>query len=124
MNCVILKGNCGRDPQIREFENGSKIATFSLAVTERGYKTKDGKEIPDRTDWLNIVARGGLAGICEKYVKKGSAIVVQGKIRNREYEVDGEKRTQTEIHIDELELLGTPDKQENHDSRDKGGMPF
>ena len=108
MNKVILKGNCGRDPEITNFENGGKVAQFSLATTERGYKTRDGKDIPDRTDWHNIVVkRSGLAGVCEQYVKKGTPLLIVGKIQTREYtDNSGTKRYVTEINVEELELLG------------------
>lgn len=108
MNKVILKGNCGRDPEITNFENGGKVAQFSLATTERGYKTRDGKDIPDHTDWHNIVVkRSGLAGVCEQYVKKGTPLLIVGKIQTREYnDNSGTKRYVTEIVVEEMELLG------------------
>lgn len=105
-NKTILEGRLGADPLIKAFDNGSKIATFSIATTERGYKTKDGKDIPDRTDWHNIVVRGGLVSIVEKYVKKGGQLLVSGKLKNREYEKDGHKIRVTEIHAEEIDLIG------------------
>ena len=108
MNKVILRGNVGQDPQITNFENGGKVAQFSLATTERGYKTQDGREIPDVTDWHNIVVkRSGLAGICEQYVKKGTPLLIIGKVRTREYQDNaGQTRYITEIIVEEMELLG------------------
>ena len=108
MNKVILRGNVGQDPQITNFENGGKVAQFSLATTERGYKTQDCREIPDVTDWHNIVVkRSGLAGICEQYVKKGTPLLIIGKIRTREYQDNaGQTRYITEIIVEEMELLG------------------
>lgn len=116
MNLVVLKGNVGQDPKIKEFENG-KIANFSLAVTERGYKTKDGKEIPDRTDWINcVVKKSGLAKVCEEYVKKGTPLLVTGKITTRSYEDNnGQSRYITEILVDELELLGNKPAEKESD---------
>ena len=77
MNIVILKGNVGQDPKITTFDNGGKVAQFTLATTERGYKKQDGAEVPDKTDWHNIVVRrSGLAGICEQYVKKGTPLLL------------------------------------------------
>ena len=109
MNLVILKGNVGQDPRITNFDDGGKVAQFTLATTERGFKTKDGKEIPDETTWHNIVVkRTGLAGICEQYVKKGSPLLVSGKIKKRKYNDQyGNEKEITEIHVDELELLGS-----------------
>lgn len=108
MNKVFLRGNVGQDPQITNFDNGGKVAQFSLATTERGYKTQDGREIPDVTDWHNIVVkRSGLAGICEQYVKKGTPLLIIGKIRIREYQDNaGQTRYITEIIVEEMELLG------------------
>lgn len=108
MNKVILRGNVGQDPQITNFDKGGKVAQFSLATTERGYKTQDGREIPDVTDWHNIVVkRSGLAGICEQYVKKGTPLLIIGKVRTREYQDNaGQTRYITEIIVEEMELLG------------------
>lgn len=114
MNIVILRGNVGQDPKITTFKDGGKVAQFSLATTERGYKTKEGKEIPDVTDWHNIVVkRTGMADVCEKYVKKGSPLLIKGKIRTREYEDNGgQTRYVTEIIVEDMELLGGGKKSE------------
>lgn len=114
MNIVILKGNVGQDPKITTFDNGGKVAQFTLATTERGYKKQDGSETPDKTDWHNIVVRrSGLAGICEQYVKKGTPLLLTGKIRTREYQ-DGEGKSRyiTEILVDEMELLGNQKREQ------------
>ena len=114
MNKVILRGNTGQDAKITTFPNGGKVAQFSLATTERGYKKEDGTEIPDITDWHNIVVkRTGLVNVCEKFVKKGTSVLVVGKVRTREYDDNnGQKRWITEIIVDELELQGGNTKQE------------
>lgn len=108
MNVAILKGNVGQDPKITTFQDGGKVAQFTLATTERGFKTKDGKEIPDKTEWHNIVVkRTGLAGVCEQYVRKGTPLLVQGRIETRDYtDNSGQKRYITEIVVEEMELLG------------------
>ena len=108
MNKVILKGNVGKDPQITNFEQGGKVAQFSLATTERGYKTKDGKEIPEETTWHNIVVRRtGLAEVCEMFVKKGTPLLIVGKIKTRDYQDNsGQTRYITEVYVEEMELLG------------------
>lgn len=133
MNKAILKGFVGQDPKITNFDNGGKVAQFTLATTERGYKTQDGKEIPDEITWHNIVVRrSGLAGICEQYVKKGTPLLIVGKIKTRSYEDNnGQTRYVTEIHVDELELLSSGNK-ENHEptpapepqTNNKDDMPF
>ena len=109
MNKVILRGNVGQDPKITLFDNGGKVAQFSLATTERGYKKEDGTEVPDITVWHNIVVkRTGLAGICEQYVKKGTPLLIVGKLRTRDYDDNaGQKRYVTEVIVEEMELLGT-----------------
>lgn len=109
MNKVILRGNVGQDPKITTFDNGGKVAQFSLATTERGYKKEDGTEVPDVTDWHNIVVkRSGLAGICQQYVKKGTPLLIVGKLRTRDYDDNaGQKRYVTEVIVEEMELLGT-----------------
>ena len=77
MNKVFLKGNVGQDPRITTFQDGGKVAQFTLATTERGFTTRDGKQIPDVTDWHNIVVkRTGLAGVCEQFVKKGTPLLI------------------------------------------------
>ncbi len=108
MNFVVLKGNVGQDPKITNFQDGGKVAQFSLATTERGYETKDGRKIQPQTTWHNIVVkRSGLAGVCEQYVKKGIPLLIVGKVQTREYtDNSGIKRYVTEIVVDEMELLG------------------
>ena len=106
MQKVILIGNLGKDPEVKAFDNGGKVANFTVGVTERGYKTKDGKEIPDHTELYNcVVKQNGLAGVVEQYVKKGNKVFVEGKMRTREYEKEGQKRYLTELVVDSLELL-------------------
>lgn len=113
MNKVFLKGNVGQDPRITNFENGGKVAQFTLATTERGFKTRDGKEIPDVTDWHKIVVKQtGLAGVCEQFVKKGTPLLIVGKIRTSDYrDESGNTRYITEIVVDEMELLGKKPEQ-------------
>lgn len=125
MNLVVLRGNCGGNPQVKNFENGGKIATFSLATTERGYTNKVGKEIPDRVVWHNIVIRrAGLIDVCNMYVGKGSSVLVVGKIETREYKDNsGQTRYVTEIIADELELLGGKEKEQKQEKA-TGDIPF
>lgn len=108
MNKVFLKGNVGQDPKITNFENGGKVAQFTLATTERARKTSDGREIPEETTWHNIVVRrSGLAGVCEQFVKKGTPLLIVGRISNRSYtDNSGQTRYVTEIIVEEMELLG------------------
>lgn len=114
MNKVFLKGNVGKDPQITNFQNGGKVAQFTLATTERGYETQDGRRIEPQTTWHNIVVkRTGLAGVCEQHVKKGTSLLIVGKIQTREYTDNaGQTRYVTEIIVEEMELLGKKPGQE------------
>lgn len=127
MNIVILKGNVGQDPRITTFEEGGKVAQFSLATTET-YKNKEGEK-KELTTWHNIVVRRpGLATICEQYVKKGTPLLIQGAIRTREYtDKDGVQKSITEINVEELELLGTGNKREEAPApapAQNGDLPF
>ena len=105
MHKIIVIGNVGQDPQIKSFENGGKVANFSVADTERAFKTKEGKEIPEHTEWFRCVARAGIADTIEKYVKKGNKVGITGKLKTREYEDKGEKKSVTELIVESLELL-------------------
>lgn len=108
MNKVFLRGYVGQDPKCTTFPDGGMVAQFTLATTERGYKTQDGREIEEKTDWHNIVVRrSGLAGICKDYVKKGTPLLIIGKLQTRSYQDNaGQTRYVTEIVVEEMELLG------------------
>lgn len=107
VNKVILIGNVGKDPDIRYFDNGSAVVNFPLATTERGYTAANGTQIPDRTEWHNVVCWRGLAKVAEQFVKKGTQLFVEGKIRTRSYDdQNGIKRYVVEVYADNLELLG------------------
>lgn len=107
VNKVILIGNVGKDPDIRYFDNGSAVVNFSLATTERGYTAANGTQVPDRTEWHNIVCWRGLAKVAEQFVKKGTQLYIEGRIRTRSYDdQNGVKRYVVEIYADNMELLG------------------
>lgn len=112
VNKVILIGNVGKDPEVRYLENGVAVASLTLATSERGYTTQAGVQVPERTDWHNIVLWRGLAEVAEKYVRKGSQIYVEGKIRTRSYDdQNGTKRYVTEIFADTMQMLSRRDGQ-------------
>ena len=104
VNQVILIGNVGKEPEIRVFENGIKVATFSVATSTGGYKKQDGTDVPEKTSWHNIIAWRGLADISEKFVHKGDKLTVIGSISYREYEKDGVKKFITDILASDLVL--------------------
>lgn len=117
VNKVILLGNLGQDPTVRTFDNGDKVANFSVATTDRGFTTKDGKEVPDKTEWHNCTATRGLADIVEKYVKKGDKLYIEGKLMTRKYQdKNGEDRYITEIRVQQIEML-TPKGSNNNDGK-------
>ncbi|MDO4181412.1 MAG: single-stranded DNA-binding protein [Bacteroidales bacterium] len=106
VNKVILIGNVGKDPDVRYLDNGVAVATFSLATTDRAYTLQNGTQVPERTEWHNIVLWRGLAQTAEKYVHKGDKLYIEGKIRSRFYDdQNGIKRTIVEIFADNMEML-------------------
>ena len=107
VNKVILIGNVGRDPDVRYTAPGQPVASFSLATTERGYTASNGTQVPDRTEWHNIVMWGKNAEIAEKYIRKGSQLYIEGKLRTRTWEDKNLiKRQVTEIYADTFDFLG------------------
>ncbi len=114
VNKVILIGNVGKDPEVRYFDNGAAVVNFTLATTERGYTAANGTQVPDRTEWHNIVLWRGLAKVAEQYVKKGTQVYIEGKIRSRTYDdQQGIKRYVYEIFADNMELLGKRSSEDN-----------
>ena len=106
LNKVMLIGNLGRDPEIRVTPQGQKVATFSIATTER-YTHKSGEK-KENTEWHNIVAWRKLAEIVESYVKKGSTVYIEGKLTTRTWDdaQTGQKRYKTEIVCSNFQMLG------------------
>ena len=119
LNKVMLIGNVGRDPEVRYLEgnNGAKVATFPLATTER-YRDRNG-ETHENTEWHNIVAWRSTADMVEKYVRKGTQLYVEGRIRTRSWDDQtGNKRYVTEIVADNMQLLG---KKSDNPAASQGG---
>lgn len=108
VNKVILVGNVGRDPEIRYVET-RPVASFSLATTERAYTTASGAQIPERTEWHNIVMWDKSAEVAEKYIRKGAKLYIEGKLRTRTWEDRNTiKRTITEIYVEAFDILSRP----------------
>jgi len=106
LNKVQLIGNVGKDPDVRYLDNGVAVATFPLATTDRAYTLANGTQVPERTEWHNIVLWRGLAETAEKYVHKGDKLYIEGKIRSRSYDdQNGIKRYIVEIFADNMEML-------------------
>ncbi len=105
-NNVQLIGRLGAKPEIKSFENGKKMANFNLATNE-SYKNQKGEKI-EETQWHRLTAWGKIAEIAEKYTDKGMEVAISGKLVHRSYEdKQGEKKFVTEIHVNELLLLGS-----------------
>ena len=108
INKVILIGNVGQDPEIRytgDVNNGTKVATLRVATTER-YRDRNGN-LQEHTEWHSIVVWRNTADVVEKYVKKGTQVYIEGRLRTRSWDdQNGNKRYVTEIVADTLQLLG------------------
>ena len=104
-NKVQLIGNLGAKPEIKDTENGKKLAQFNIATSE-SYRNAKGEKVTE-TQWHRIVAWGKLAEIAEKYLDKGKEVAIEGKLVNRSYsDKDGNKKYITEIQLNELLMLG------------------
>ena len=123
LNKVILIGNVGRDPEVRYFDSGAAVANFPLATSERGYTLANGTVVPERTEWHNVVVRRDLVSFVEKWVKKGSGLYVEGKIRTRSYDdQSGVKRYVTEIVAENVEFVGNGPKREVAEGAETGSF--
>ena len=108
LNKVTLIGNVGKDPEIKTFASGNKVANITLATTER-YKDRNGEQ-KEETEWHSVQAFGKLADVVERFVHKGSLLYLDGKIRTRSYEADGRTMYRMEILADHIQML---DRREN-----------
>ncbi|TVR77169.1 MAG: single-stranded DNA-binding protein [Chitinophagaceae bacterium] len=124
LNKVMLIGHLGKDPEVPQLSNSTnKLAKFPLATSE-SYKDKSGQLIT-QTEWHNVVIWGNLADIASNYLKKGSHVYVEGKIRTRSYDKDGQKMWFTEIVADSFQMLDKKSDNEggsNYDSEPQGQM--
>ncbi len=119
LNKVMLIGNVGRDPEVRYLDGnaaaggqGTKVATFTLATTER-YRDRNG-ELRENTEWHNIVAWRNSADVAEKFVHKGTQLFIEGRLRTRSWtDQAGTKKFTTEIIVDNLQLLGRREDNQN-----------
>lgn len=110
LNKVLIIGNCGKDPEVR-MAGEAKVATINVATTER-YRDRNG-EIRENTEWHTVVAWRNTADVVERFVRKGTQLYVEGKLRTRSWDDNGQKRYVTEIMADNIQLLG---KKENTSS--------
>jgi single-strand DNA-binding protein len=120
VNKVILVGNVGKDPETRYLDESTAITKFPMATSET-YKNRQGERV-STTEWHNVVLWRGLAQVAEKYVKKGTQIYIEGRIKTRSYDdAEGNKKYITEIVGDQMQLLGRrPDDDGNRGDGDGG----
>ena len=123
VNKVILIGNLGKDPDIRYLDNGVAVANMSIATTEN-YKNKKGDRV-SQTEWHEIVLWRGLAEIAEKYLKKGSSVYIEGKIRtNKWVDKEGVTRNKVEIMADKMNMLSKSINNEDLSDNSLDDLPF
>jgi single-strand DNA-binding protein len=104
VNKVILIGRLGKDPEVRNLDNGAVVANFSIATSE-SYKDRTTGEKKEITEWHNIVLWRGLAEIAQKYLRKGDMVYIEGKLRTRSWEKEGVTRYTTEVVADNMTML-------------------
>lgn len=121
LNKVLLLGRLGKDPEIKNFDNGGSIASFSLA-TSRHWKDKQGQK-QEATDWHNIVFNGPLVDVISKYVHKGDLLLVEGMLRTRKWEKDGQTNYVTEVVGSNMQLMPKASNQ-NQSEGAKPASPF
>ena len=111
MHYTLVTGNLGNNPKIKTFENGGKVATFSVGVTERAYTTSTGIQVPQHTEWYDCVAKNGFADTVEKYVKKGYKVSIICVKHTRKYkDSENKERKIEEFVVKKLEILTPKDK--------------
>ncbi|HKZ37872.1 MAG TPA: single-stranded DNA-binding protein [Chryseolinea sp.] len=104
-NSVKLIGHLGKDPEVKTFDSGKKVAKFTIATTD-SFKNQKGEKVQD-TQWHNLVIWGKLADVAGQFLKKGSEVAIEGKLVHKVYETSaGEKRFTTEISVNEMLMLG------------------
>ena len=118
VNKAILLGHLGKDPDVRYLEGGVAVGQFSLATTKRAQTLPNGTQIPERTEWHNIVVWRGIAETAKKYLHKGYKVYVEGEIRSRSFEdKNGVRHTVVEIFAESMEMV-TVKQQTQHASSD------
>ena len=121
LNKVMLIGNVGKNPEVRYLENNAKVASFSLATSEK-YRDREGR-VKEITEWHSIVTWRSMADVVEKYVRKGTLLYVEGRLRTRSWnDRSGNTRYETEIMADNMQLLGrAPEQQDGNIRQEQDG---
>lgn len=126
LNRAQIIGNLGDDPKVRTINNdGAKAASFNVATTERGFTLPNGTQVPERTEWHNVVCFGKLADVVDKYLKKGAKVYIEGKMRTRSYDdKNGIKRYVTEIYAENMVMLDSRQQQQPQEQNQQEDVPF
>ena len=121
VNKVIIVGNLGRDPEVRSFPSGDRVANVTIATTDK-WKDKQSGEMKEATEWHRVVFNGRLAEIVEQYLKKGSQVYVEGSLRTRKWtDQQGVEKYTTEIRADQMQMLGSRQGMGGGGAPDGGG---
>lgn len=123
VNIAIVVGFVGDEPRVNTTQSGRKVASFSVATTEKGYTAQNGTTYPDKTEWHNIVCWGKTADVVERYIHKGSSLYIQGKMRTRSYNKDGITRYVTEIECEMMQMLDRRTDSVNGYSQQSASQP-
>jgi single-strand DNA-binding protein len=125
VNKVIIVGNLGRDPEMRTFPSGDRVANVTIATTDK-WKDKTSGEMKEATEWHRVVFNGRLAEIAGEYLRKGSQVYVEGSIRTRKYtDKEGVERQISEVRADMMQMLGSRQGMggPSHDDEEGGRRP-
>ena len=121
VNKVIIVGNLGRDPEVRTFPSGDRVANVTVATTDK-WKDKQTGEAKEATEWHRVVFNGRLADIAAEYLRKGSQIYVEGNLRTRKWtDAQGQEKYTTEIRADQMQMLGRREGMGAPGGSDEGG---
>jgi single-strand DNA-binding protein len=121
VNKVIIVGNLGRDPEVRSFPSGDRVANVTIATTDR-WKDKQTSEMKEATEWHRVVFNGRLAEIVEQYLRKGSQVYIEGSLRTRKWtDQSGQEKFTTEIRADQMQMLGSRQGMGGPSGDDEGG---
>lgn len=124
VNKVILIGNVGADPEVRYLDRGVAIANFNLATTERGYVMQNGTQVPDVTEWHSIVLWRNLAEWAQQNVRKSMKLYVEGKLKTRAWEKDGQIRRKTEVIAENVQILYRPEQYRRNNDEMSAAEPL
>lgn len=124
MNKVMLIGNVGKDPDVRYYDADQAVAKVTLATSERGYTLKNGTQVPDRTDWHNLIFYRQLAKVVEQYVHKGDKLYVEGRLRYSTFDDQlGKRHYVTEILVENMEMLSPKQRTDTATKADSSVAP-